>query len=400
MPQRDRRRVLATAGAIVFVNFVASLGLTPLYPSVAHDLALGPDSLGVYLFIGSAANALLQLPVGVLADRLGRRRVLITGLVLMCLGQLLRWQAHAAWVFGAGQIAVGVCSVLAVSPSYAVVADAYTTGRAQAMGVIQIAVNTGQVAGFLSAGAVGAVIGWRGFSLAIALLPLALIPFVFGMPEVQRPPSGRTLYGELGAAARFLVWPPSLAIAVTAAMALGAGFGASYLLPFLARAHGIGEGWTSALLVPYVTGSVVGAPLAGRWADRAGVRAPLAASLAVAGLASLAFALAFGLAGFSPLAVVVCFALIGAGASSGVAMCATTVVELAARTGTGFGAALGGLRVGQALGPALAPAVGGLLLVRAGSVAAYAALAAACAVGIGLSRIATARRPEPAREPT
>ncbi|HEX6547515.1 MAG TPA: MFS transporter [Candidatus Dormibacteraeota bacterium] len=399
MTPSDRRRVLATAGTVVFMNFAAVLGLVPLFPSVARDLGLGPDSLGVYLLLGSLANSLLQLPGGVLADRFGRRRVLIAGLVLMCAGQLLRWQAPTAAIFGAGQVVLGVCSVLSVSPSYAVVADAYTTGRAQAMGVIQIAVNTGQVAGYLVAGAVAPFLGWRGYALGTALLPLLLIPLVATMPEVRHPPSGRSLGGEVVAALRFLLWPPSAAIAVAAATALGSGFGASYLLPFLAHAHGISAGWTSVLLVPYVVGSVVGAPLAGRWADRAGLRLPLTVSFSAAAVAILAF----GLAGFSPLAVVLCFGVIGAGTSSSVAMCATTIVELAGRTGTGSGAALGGLRVGQALGPALAPAGVGFLLVREGSLAAYAALALTCLVGIALARIATAPReqpPVPAPEPT
>jgi MFS family permease len=69
---------------------LALLGLTPLYPTVAHDLALGPDAFSIYFAIQGGVNLLLQIPVGVIADRVGRRPVMGLGLVFMVAGQLLR----------------------------------------------------------------------------------------------------------------------------------------------------------------------------------------------------------------------------------------------------------------------------------------------------------------------
>jgi len=184
MTDQSRRRVMLTAAATLFANFVALLGLTPLYPVVARDLGLGPDGFGLYLAIPGALNVGLQIPIGVVADRVGRRPVMMIGLAFMLGGQVLRSQATNGVIFGLGQVLTGLCGPFIVAAAYAVVADAYRLhGRAQALGALQVAINLGQGVGFLLAGAFSPLIGWRGYSLAVATLPLLLLPLIARMPE-------------------------------------------------------------------------------------------------------------------------------------------------------------------------------------------------------------------------
>ncbi len=399
MPQAARRRVLVTAASAAFANFLAFLGLTPLYPSVAHDLGLAVDSLGVYFGISSAVGVVLQVPVGVLADRLGRRRILVVGLVFMALGQVLRWQASTPLVFALSQLAIGLCSPFVVAPTYALIADAFSdSGRTAALGVLQAAISLGSVAGYLLAGLLGPLLGWRGYSLVLVVLPVLLMPLTLSMPEPPRRQRVETLAQGTAAAFRFLFLPAAAALAAIAAIGLGSGFSATYLLPFEARAHGYAAGATSLLLVPYVMGSVVGAPLTGRWADRAGPRLPLLTGLLVAA-AALAL---FGSVGFSAPAVLVCYLLVGAGVSTALSIAASSMADIAAHRHAGTGAAMGGLRVGQQIGPAIGPALAGLVYARAGSATAYFALAAALVLAAGAGIAVTSRFPQPApgREPT
>jgi hypothetical protein len=65
----DRRRIALTANAAVFVNFLSYLGLTPLYAEVAHDLHVSAAGFGQYFLVQGLINVLLQVHVGVLADR-------------------------------------------------------------------------------------------------------------------------------------------------------------------------------------------------------------------------------------------------------------------------------------------------------------------------------------------
>ena len=393
----DRRRVLATAAACVFLNFLAFSGLTPLFPEVAHDLGLGVDTLGLYFALSAAVSAVLQIPVGVVADRVGRRPVLLAGLLFMVAGQALRWQATTPLIFGAGQLAIGACSPLIVAASFAAVADAYArAGRAEAMGIVSAAISLGQITGFLVAGLIAQWVGWRGFSLGVAVLPVFLLLPTLGMPEPPRAAHEVSLGRSMLRAVRFLLAPRAGGLALVAALSLGAGFSAGYLLPFVARRFGYGEAATSLLLVPYVPGSIVGSPLVGRWADRVGITGPLVGSLMAAALALAAF----GLLPFNLPAVGVCFLLIGGGAGSALSLVSTAIIQVAGRSGAGSGAALGGLRVGQQLGPALGPALAGLAFAHAGKAPAFLLLAALLVIATGLALPATWSRSAPLPSPT
>jgi predicted MFS family arabinose efflux permease len=376
----DRRRIALTANAAVFVNFISYLGLTPLYAEVAHDLHVGAAGFGQYFLVQGLINVVLQVPVGVLADRYGRRPIMLTGLVFMLTGQLLRWQAFDGSVFLASQIFIGLCGPFVVAASYALIADFYTEGRARALGILQASVNVGQGTGFLLAGLLSPWLGWRGYSLCVALLPVLLLPLTATQPELRQAERTSSIGRSMVAALRFLAIPAATSLAIVAALNLGAGSGATYLLPFLAKHHGASPSETSLLLIPYLVGSIVGGPIAGSWADRVGVRVPALACVttAIAGLLGFAFL------GYSILTISVCLALVGGAVSAMLALTAESVIDLARRRGTGVGAALGGVRIGQGLGPALAPAAAGFIFDTAGSTLAYLAMAGGMVIAAAL----------------
>lgn len=368
---------MATATAAVFANFLATFGLVPLYPQIAHDLGLSADRFGAFFLIQGGLNVVLQLPVGVVADRVGRRRVMAWGVFFMAAGQILRWLSTTPAIFAVSQVFIGLCGPFLVAAAYSAVADAYRhTGRAQAIGVVQSSANVGQAAGFLLAGLIAPWLGWRTFSLWLTLLPLVMLPFVLRLPEPRRPPLEHGLGRALAAAGGFMADPVAARISAVAGLNMGALLGATFLLPFIAQAGGLSTRATSLLLMPILAGSTVGGPLAGRWADRAGPRRPGLASVALAA-AALA---ALGGAPFSlALAVPACFA-VGLSASALLAVTSVAIADMANRRGEGTGVALGGIRIGQALGPTLAPVLVGAIYVREGQLPAFAVLAGALLV--------------------
>jgi len=384
----DRRQIAITANAAVLVNFLSYLGLTPLYAEVARDLHMGASGFGQFFLIQGLINVLLQVPVGVLADRYGRRPIMLIGLVFMLAGQLLRWQSFNGPTFLAGQICIGLCGPFVVSASYALIADVYTQGRARALGVLQASINVGQGIGFLLAGLLSPWIGWRGYSLCVAFLPVLLLPLTAMLPKLRQVANLRSVGASIVVALRFLAIPAATSLAAVAALNLGAGSAAIYLLPFLVERHHGSASMTSFLLIPYLVGSIVGGPLVGSWADRVGVRAPALACVATA----IAGLLGFAFLGYNIPTISVCVALVGAAVSALLTLTSESVIDLARRNGTGAGAALGGIRIGQGLGPALAPAAAGFIFDTSGPTLAYVAMAAAMVLAAALVFMATATK--------
>jgi MFS family permease len=84
---------LALAAYVVAVFDRASLGVT----GVAAQQRFGATAaqLGLFGVLQLAVYAALQVPVGVLLDRFGSKRLILSGAVLMALGQVLLSQAHS-----------------------------------------------------------------------------------------------------------------------------------------------------------------------------------------------------------------------------------------------------------------------------------------------------------------
>ncbi len=372
---------MAIASAAVFANFAALLGLTPLYPDVARDLKLGPDAFSAFFLVQGVINVILQLPVGVLADRIGRRPVLTLGMVFMGLAQLSAWQAHDASLFAASRVFTGLCGPFIAAASFAVVADAFRGARAQALGVVTAAATLGQAGGVLLAALVSPHVGWRGFVLLMAIPPALLLAPTLTVPEPDRPPVRQSLVRNLGAALRFLVRRPALALGASSALNLGAGIGATYLLPFAARERGLDARGVSVLLIAFLAGSALGGPVVGRIADSIGGRIP---ALTTSLLATVAL-VALGLSELNPVVAVPSLFLVGANVTVIAALASASIVDLAYRLGEGTGAALGAIRVGQGLGPGLFPTIAGVTFVRAGTAGAFLTLSAGMLLGLALS---------------
>jgi predicted MFS family arabinose efflux permease len=202
------RSELGAALAAAAIMATRMLGLFMVYPLLVpyartlagSDAFLAGASLGVY----GLTQGCLQLPLGALSDRWGRRRVLALGLGLLCAGSLV-----AAFVRGIVPLLVGraLQGTGAVgSVALASVGDRVRPEhRVKAMAVIGVAIGGSFVLAIL----LGPVVaGWGGvrsvFGFTALLALLALVVFVPGMPAGRppgdAPPLLRTLRGLLARA--------------------------------------------------------------------------------------------------------------------------------------------------------------------------------------------------------
>jgi DHA2 family methylenomycin A resistance protein-like MFS transporter len=344
---------------------------------------LDPGELGALVGIGGAVAVLVQVPAGSGGDAWGRRPFFGAAMVLLVLGQLARWQAQSATALLTAQILAGAALGIAGVTGWALVADlgrldsgagARRGGQGQAFGVLTASLSLGLVGGYLVAGLFGGAAGWRTESLGLAVVPLLALPLVATIPG--RPDSGPSGGSGLGAVLRSLAHRRRLALTGVAALTLSAGQGATYLLPFALSQREFGSQTAALLLVPYVVGSVIAAPMAGRLGDRFGPRPVIVAGLLLGMCACIGLV---WLADVTPL-LVVSFVLIGAAVNGSLPLVAVRVVQMGDSSGAGMGTVMAGLRMGQSSASFLGPLLAGAVLAHTGLDAGWLAQAA-CLLG-------------------
>jgi predicted MFS family arabinose efflux permease len=91
-----------------FVSYVFRGVNLVLTPHLAADIGLGPADLGILTSLYFLAFAACQLPLGVLLDRYGPRRVEVALLVVAAIGAVLFATAHSLAALMIGRILIGI----------------------------------------------------------------------------------------------------------------------------------------------------------------------------------------------------------------------------------------------------------------------------------------------------
>ena len=290
----------------------ASLGVSGLdaqerFGTTAAVLSLfGVVQLGVY--------AALQVPVGVLLDRIGSRRMIAAGAVLMAGGQLLLARADsvpggllARVLVGAGD-AMTFISVLRLVPAW------FPARRAplvtQLTGLLgqagQIAAAYPLVAGLHSA-------GWTPTFTAAALVGVVVSALVLGL--LRNAPAGAAPVAPAGSRAEALAasWrEPGTRLGLWTHFVTqfsGNTFVLFWGYPFLVEAQGLSPAAASGLLTVLVLAGMAIGPVLGGLAGRFPVRRSAVVLGIVLGSAS-AWALVLAWPGTVPLPVLVLLVLV------------------------------------------------------------------------------------------
>ena len=266
--------LVVAAGWLLVQGF--RVALPALLPGIKAEFAVGNAGAGFALTVLWFAYAGLQFPGGVVADRVGERRLLVGGMVLATGCLVLFWAAPVFTLFLLACGAFGVGAGLFGTPRDMLLARTFPE-----------TVNTAYTVTF-AAGSIGAAalpfvvttlagrVGWR--LAVLALLP-AFVVVLVGLWRVV-PSTGRAAEGD-GLSARETVARTARALSDRTVLLASAGMVLfiftyqsllSFLPTYLVEVKGLDQGLAAGLFGLLFLFAAVVQPVAGTLADRYGER--------------------------------------------------------------------------------------------------------------------------------
>ncbi|HEV8670861.1 MAG TPA: MFS transporter [Candidatus Limnocylindria bacterium] len=173
------------AGLANNLNDGVAWGLLPLF---FMDGGLGLHEVGILAAVYPGVWGLGQIASGALSDKIGRRPLIATGMVMQAcaLAALVPFAGFGPWVVA--MITLGLGTAFVYPTLLAVIADVvHPSHRATATGIYRFWRDAGYVAGALLAGAIADRLGARWAIEAVAALTLAsAIIVLLRLPETHR----------------------------------------------------------------------------------------------------------------------------------------------------------------------------------------------------------------------
>jgi MFS family permease len=283
MPDRGRAwLVWGLAAAFDAYSFFQRVAPSVMVEDLMRDLALGGALLGSLSASYFYAYAAVQVPVGVLLDRFGPRRLLIAGTLLAAAGSAMFALAPGLTLATAGRALVGASVGFAFIATLKLATLWFPPERFGLMAGLTFA--AGMLGGIAAQAPLAALVelaGWRAAMLAGALVSLVLclaiatsLPERRARSEERREAVGREAHppteaGGLPAILRSAtVWLLTSYAACMAAPILA--LAGLWLVPYLDQVHGLSRSEAGALASVMLGAWALGGPAAGWLAERVG----------------------------------------------------------------------------------------------------------------------------------
>jgi MFS family permease len=193
-PFRQPKAVFAVAFACV-VSFMGIGLVDPILPAIAKDLDATPAQVTLLFTSYLVITAVAMLITGWVSSRIGAKRTLVAGLVLIVVFSALAGASDSIGGIVGFRAGWGVGNALFIATSLAVIVASASGGFVGAISLYQMALGLGIAIGPLLGGLLGHI-SWRGpfFGVSV-LMAIALLATVI-LVEPLPPPTRKTGIAE------------------------------------------------------------------------------------------------------------------------------------------------------------------------------------------------------------
>ena len=359
-----------------FILYLGSYMRLPLVPLFASDLGATTVQVGMINAGFMVAAALLSLPLGLVSDRLGRRRLILAGMAISGLTSLLLLVVRTPAEVGAVYLFSGI-GLACFSPSMmSYVGDVSPPpflGRAY--GWYTSSLYLGMAAGPGLGGAIAAGGFRRAFLVSAAVIGAGLLVGGGRMPAPE--PASRPRTADLGDDFREIVGNRTVIACLVATFFSTYAWGALFaFFPLYARAVGISVTHTGLIFTCQAAANAAFRIPIGHWMDRTGKRE----RCIVAGI--LLFASCIALVGAFRAAVPLYLLFVGIGGAMAAAFTAIGAVLSESVPTRIRGLAMGGYNTCIYGGFAISAATLGAVIARFGFTAGFAVAGGLCTLSV------------------
>ena len=196
------RKTLAIVALCFAINMADGVDVTILSfiaPRLQAEWNIGPDVMGNLFSAGLIGMAIGGMLIAPMADRVGRRAVILAALALMSVGMVASSFAGSVAVLFAMRVVVGagIGTVLAAMAALAA-ESAPARHRNLAVGVVQAGYPFAAVFTGLIVAKQLPVHGWQAMLLGAALLTVVLFPAAWAVLPAGKPATGNGEGGKVG----------------------------------------------------------------------------------------------------------------------------------------------------------------------------------------------------------
>ena len=182
--------------AVAFACVVAFMGIglvDPILKPIADNLNASPSQVSLLFTSYMAVMGVAMLITGVVASRIGPKRTLLLGLLIIIAGAGLAGMSDSVLEIVGWRALWGLGNALFIATALATIVSSACGSVAQAIILYEAALGLGIAVGPLVGGVLGSI-SWRGpFFGVSALMAFALVVTVFLLPSTPRAEHATTL---------------------------------------------------------------------------------------------------------------------------------------------------------------------------------------------------------------